>query len=119
MAFNEDIAQRIRQILYDKGVAFSEKKMFSGLCFMVDDKMCCGTRIDKRTDESLLLCRIGEKAYETAIERDDCIPMDSTGRTIRGYLFVIESGFKSNKNLMYWLQLYLDFNPFAQKSKKK
>lgn len=118
MAFDENTARRIREFFYDKEVAFTEKKMFSGICFMVDEKMCCGTHIDKKTGDNLLLCRIGEDKYETVIERDDCIPMEFTGKPMKGYVFVLENGFHSNKKLAYWLQLCLDFNPLAKKSKK-
>jgi len=119
MAFNEHTANRIRQIFLEKNIEFSEKKMFSGLCFMVDDKMCCGTHIDKKMGEELLLCRIGEHAYEAAIERADCIPMEFTGKAMKGYVFVTANGCKSKKDLSYWLQLCLDFNPMAKLSKKK
>jgi hypothetical protein len=37
MAYNEYLADRIRQLLNEKGVNFSEKKMMGGLCFMVND----------------------------------------------------------------------------------
>ncbi len=86
---------------------------------MVDNKMCCGTHIDKKTDEEYLLCRIGEKAYEKAIEKDYVIPMNFTGKSMKGYIFVVEPGFKSKKDLSYWLQLCLDFNPLAKASKAK
>ena len=118
MAFNEKTAQRIREILLSKGADFTEKKMFSGICFMVDNKMCCGTHIDKKTEEEYLLCRIGEKAYEKALEIDNVIPMDFTGRSMKGYIFVVGEGIKSKKDLSYWLQLCLDFNPLAKASKK-
>lgn len=118
MAYNENTAHRIREIFLDKGVAFTEKKMFSGVCFMVDEKMCCGTHIDKKTGEDVLLCRIGEAAYETAVERPDCIPMEFTGKPMKGYVFVLQEGHKTNKQLAYWLQLCLDFNPLAKKSRK-
>jgi len=39
MAINEDLANRIRELLSDLP-AVQEKKMFQGLCFMVNDKMC-------------------------------------------------------------------------------
>src|SRR5688572_8212460 len=103
MPFDEKIANRIRQELDEKGAGFSEKQMFSGICFMVDEKMLCGTHIDKKSGESVLLCRIGEEAYETAIERDDCIPMEFTGKAMKGYVFVLESGFRNKKELSYWL----------------
>ena len=119
MPFDEKVASLIRRVLDEKGTQFTEKQMFSGICFMVDDKMLCGTHIDKKSGENFLLCRIGDKAYETAIERDDCIPMEFTGRAMKGYVFVLEAGFRSKKDLSHWLQLCLDYNPDAKKSKKK
>jgi hypothetical protein len=118
MAYNEETADRIRAILSDLTNQVTEKKMFSGICFMVDEKMCCATHTDKKTNEELLLCRIGEAAYETAIERDECIPMAFTGKPMKGYLYVLESGFRQDADLTYWLKLCLDFNPQARKSKK-
>ena len=118
MAYDEQSAQRIRQILFDKKVFFSEKKMFSGVCFMVDDKMCCATHFDKKANQNLLLCRISEEVYETEIEKDECMPMEFTGKPMKGFLFITEDGCKTNKQLSYWLQLCLDFNPFVKASKK-
>lgn len=118
MAFNEISLNRIREILFYKNVLFLEKKMFGGVCIMVDDKMCCGTRIDKKTGEDLLLCRIGEEIYEATLEIENCIPMEFTGKSIKGYVYITEQGFNTTKKLDYWLQLCLDFNPKAKKSKK-
>ncbi len=119
MAYNELTANRIRQILLEKEVIFAEKNMFGGVCFMVDDKMCCGTHFDKKMEEELLLCRVGEAAYENALEHPNCIPMEFTGKPMKGYVFVNENGHKSNTELAYWIQLCLEFNPFAHKSNKK
>jgi hypothetical protein len=118
MAFDEKTAHRIRQFFETKGIEFSERKMFSGVCFMVDDKMCCGTHIDKKTDENLLLCRISEDEYKNAIERNDCLPMNFTGKEMKGFIFVTEEGFQNDNRLADWLQLCLDFNPSAKRSKK-
>ena len=119
MAFNEDTAQKIREFFQQKNADFYEKKMFSGLCFMVDEKMCCGTHIDKKTGDDFLLCRIGEEEYEKALEKENVIPMDFTGKTMKGYIFVTENGHSNRTNLNYWLQLCLDFNPKAKASKKR
>lgn len=119
MAVNEAIIGRIRTIFFDKNIDFVEKSMFGGCCFMVDDKMCCGTHTDKKTGDNFLLCRIGEDAYEAALEQGDCIPMEFTGKPMRGYVFVTEAGYKSRAELEHWLQLCLDYNPMAKKSKKK
>ena len=119
MAFNENTVKRIREIMKQKKVPFSEKKMFSGVCFMVDDKMCCGTHIDKKTEEDFLLCRIGEEAYAGALKKENVIPMEFTGRSMKGYIFVKGKGYSNDKDLQYWLQLCLDYNPIAKSSKKK
>ncbi|WP_421828166.1 TfoX/Sxy family protein [Larkinella sp.] len=117
MPYTEETAYRIRRMLVDKGVDFTEKKMFSGLCFLVDDKLFCATHFDKKRDEDLLLCRVGLEASETVLEENDCIPMDFSGKTMKGYVYVTENGFKSPKELERWLELCLAFNPLAKKSK--
>jgi hypothetical protein len=119
MAFNDNTVQRIREFFQQKNVDFYEKKMFSGVCFMVDDKMCCGTHIDKQTGDDFLLCRLGEEAYLKALETEHVVPMEFTGKPMKGYVYVTELGHKSAKDLNYWLQLCLDFNPLAKSSKKK
>ena len=86
---------------------------------MVNDKMCCGTHIDKKSNEDLLFCRIGEGEYEKALENSHCVPMEFTGKPMRGYVYITEDGFNTKKKLGYWLQLCLQFNPLANSSKKK
>lgn len=119
MAYDEFLADRIRQIMKEKQANYFEKKMFSGLCFMVDDKMCCGIHFDKKKNTDLLMARIGEEASAEAMKREGCHPMDFTGRPMKGYVFVTPDGFDSDDDLAYWLQLCLDFNPLAKASKKK
>ena len=119
MAVNEETLDRIRKVLSSKGVDFQEKKMFMGVCIMVDDKMCCGTHISKDTNEDLLFCRIGDEDYLKAVERDDVLPMKMGERTMKNYSYVLEHGFKTPKDLDYWLQLCLNYNPKAKSSKKK
>jgi hypothetical protein len=118
MPYNENLLQRITEILVDKQVDFYEKKMFSGVCIMVDDKMFCATHIDKKTREDVVLCRIGEEACKTALENPYCIPMEFTGKAMKGYIYVTENGFRIRKDLAHWIQLCLDYNPIAKKSKK-
>ncbi|WP_405208659.1 TfoX/Sxy family protein [Aquimarina sp. LLG6339-5] len=119
MAYNEYLADRISQIFKDKRANFYTKKMMGGLCFMVDDKMCCGIHYDKKKETDLLMARIGEDAYKNAIKREGCYPMDFTGRPMKGYAFVTPDGFDLDEDLEYWIQLCLDFNPIAKSSKRK
>lgn len=118
MAYDEYLADRIRQIFQEKHTTFEEKNMMGGLCFMVDDKMCCGIHFDKNKQTDLLMARIGELAYADAIKRVGCHPMDFTGRAMKGFVFVDPSGFDDDDDLAHWIQLCIDFNPQAKSSKK-
>lgn len=119
MAFDEFLADRIRQVFQSKGISFIDKKMMGGLVFLVNDKMCCGIHIDKKSGDSLLMSRIGEIKYETEIKKEECLPMNYTGRPMKGFIFVTPNGFDMDTDLEYWIQLCIDFNPFAKSSKKK
>ena len=48
MAYDEYLADRIRQQLKEKRKSFDELKMMGGLLFKVDNKMLCGIHIDKK-----------------------------------------------------------------------
>ena len=113
MAYDEHLGDRIRQILKSKKVQFYDKKMMGGLIFMVYEKMCCGIHIDKKFDDSLLMAKIGTTEYEKEIAKDVCLPMDFTGRPMKGYIFITPKGFDMEKDLEYWIDKALDFNRTA------
>ncbi len=48
MAYDTYLAERIRQIFSDQRCTVHEKKMMGGLCFMLNDKMCCGIHFRKK-----------------------------------------------------------------------
>lgn len=119
MAYDEFLADRIRRTLKEKHTSFEELKMMGGLCFKVDGKMLCGIHVDKKFGDSLLMARIGEDNYNKELERESCLPMDFTGRPMKGYIFVTPVGFDSEDDLSYWMDRCLEFNPKAKMSKKK
>jgi hypothetical protein len=119
MAYDEYLADRITQILNSKKVAFEAQKMMGGLCYMVDDKMCCGIHFDKKKNMDLLMARIGAPASIEALQRNGCHPMDFTGRPMKDYVFVSSEGFDLDSDLEHWIGLCLTFNPIAMSSKKK
>ena len=59
------------------------------------------------------------QAYEDALARKGCRPMDFTGRPMRGFVFVELEGLKSDKDLAFWLELVLAYNPTVKKSASK
>lgn len=119
MVYDEYLADRIRRSLNEKHTPFEELKMMGSLCFKVDGKMLCGIVVDKKVGDSLLMARIGEEVYEQELERGNCLPMNFTGRPMKGYIFVTPQGFDSEDDLSYWMDRCLEFNPKAKASKKK
>lgn len=116
MAYDQYSAERITQVLEEKKVSFLPKKMFGGLVFMVNEKMCVGLLNEKGTDNTMLLCRLSIEEYEKALENEFCVMMSEK---MKGFIFVHPDGYDMQSDLEYWIQLCLDFNPFAKKSKKK
>lgn len=45
--------------------------------------------------------------------------MDITGRPMKGFAFIDPKGFGLEKDLQYWVQLAVEFNPLAKRSKRK
>jgi len=102
MAFDERLAQRIRQIL--KGArGVTEKRMFGGLCFLVRGKMCCGVERDR------LVVRVGPEQYERALSKPHARPMDFTGRPLKGFIYVSAEGCRTAASLKAWLTRGLAF----------
>jgi hypothetical protein len=113
MAYNDHLAERVKKVLKEKHIHFEEKKMMGGLCFMVREKMCVGVEKD------MLMARIGPDIYEKALKKKGCREMDFTGRPLKGFVFIDPTGIDMDKDLEYWIQLCLDYNPKAKSSKKK
>jgi len=111
MAYNENLAERIREILSEQRKVV-EKEMMGGLSFMVNGKMCVG--IVKED----LMARINPDVYETALEKKGCREMDFTGRPMKGWVFVEPAGVGTAKDLKYWIDLALEYNKKAKSSKK-
>ena len=112
MAYNEFLADRMRMLLKEKNISFTEKQMMGGLAFMVHDKMCVGI-----VKESLM-ARIDPDIYDMALLRKGCREMDFTRRPMRGFVFVDPVGTDMDEDLEYWINLALEYNPRARSSKK-
>jgi TfoX/Sxy family transcriptional regulator of competence genes len=113
VAYNEELATRVRNVFASRKVPFVEKRMMGGLCFLVDDKMCVGVEKER------LMVRLDPESYEPALTRKGCGPMDFTGRPMRGFVFVNSAGYSTDADLATWLELALAFNPKAKSSKQR
>src|SRR5205809_6306946 len=110
MAYDEKLADRVREIIALTGKKIEEKRMFGGLCFMVNDKMCVGVEKER------LMVRLDPKKYEEVIQKDGCMPMDFTGKVMKGFVFVDVNALDTKKKLEYWIKLALEYNSVAKPS---
>ena len=102
MAYNEHLANRVREALTDrKGV--TEEKMFGGLSFMLGGYMCCGILKDD------LVVRVGPVNHEKALANQHARPMDFTGRSMKGMVYVGPGGYATEEGLKHWLDQGLSF----------
>ena len=113
MAYNEKLADRVREVIAAVETNVEEKKMFGGLCFMVNDKMCVGVQ------QKNLMLRIAPEKFEEALEKEGCRPMQFGGRVMKGFIYVDESVLNSRKKLESWMKLPLEYIKLAIPSKNK
>ncbi|MXV15801.1 TfoX/Sxy family protein [Hufsiella ginkgonis] len=112
MAYNEQLANRIREKLMDLPHV-EEKKMMGGLVFMVNEKMCVGILKDE------MMCRIDPVFQEALLEKNGCREMDFTKRPMKGYVLVADEGMRTDQEFDHWIGLCLAFNKFAKAARKK
>ena len=111
--YNEKLADRTREIISLTHKKVIEKKMFGGLCFMVNDKLCVGV------EQERLMVRLDPARYDEVIGKEGCKPMDFTGKVMKGFVFVDLDALNTNKKLNYWIDLALEYNKAAKASRKK
>jgi len=109
MAYSEYQAERVRHRLVHHNLT-EEKKMMGGLIFMVNDKMCVGLDIDKKTGKDRLMVRVGKAKHDQLIFKKGSREMDFTGKVMRGFLFIDPEGFDTEEDLDFWIEKALHFN---------
>ena len=111
MPFDEALAGRVRRLLKRRrGV--TERRMFGGLCFLLNGNMCCGV------ERGRLVVRTGPTQYERALKRPYARPMDFTGRPLKGFVYVDARGCRSAAALKAWITLGADFAASLPKKPK-
>ena len=86
MAYNETLADRVREIAAGIDADITERKMFGGLAFMLNGHMFTGVVGDE------LMLRLGEAGAEAALRGDNVREMDFTGRTMKAMVFIEPAG---------------------------
>ena len=102
MAYDDDLAERVRDALVDQD-RVEERKMFGGLGFMVGGYMTVGVVKDE------LMARVGADGEDEALERPHARPMDFTGRPMTGFIFVAADGVATEEDVGPWVDRALAF----------
>ena len=112
MGYDINLANRVRDYLSEKKeIQIEEKKMFGGLAFMVNEKMCINV------SNNQLMCRFDPNLTEQLSKRTGFLPMIMKGKEYKGYCYVDPVGYKSQKDFEYWINLCIDYNDKAVSSK--
>src|SRR5437773_11780993 len=102
MAYDEGLAERIRGVL-DEQPSVSEKRMFGGVAFLVQGHMSVGIVKDK------LMVRVGPESYDRVLRERHARKMDFTGRPMKGFVYVVPSGYESDADLQHWVNLRVSY----------
>ncbi len=97
MAYDEGLAQRIREALADAD-GLSERRMFGGIAFMLHGNMAVGISGDE------LMVRVGPEAYDEALAQPHARVFDMTGRVMRGWVVVAAEGIADDAALGEWVR---------------
>jgi TfoX/Sxy family transcriptional regulator of competence genes len=112
MSYNEKIADKIREAL--SGTKYLvEKKMFGGIAFMVNDKMCVG--VDK--DDIMLRCE--PEMTDELLSKKGSRPFDLTGKPMKGWLLVGPEGTTNKKDFDWWIKYAVEANKKLVAGKKR
>jgi hypothetical protein len=103
MAYDEDLANRIRELLgAQRGV--EEKRMFGGLAFLINGNMSVAA-----SGQGGLLVRVPPDETDTLVRRPHVSPMVMAGRETRGWLRVADAGIKTKRQLQPWVTRGVDY----------
>ena len=90
MAYSEGLASRVREALA-RLPKVEEKKMFRGVTFMVNGKMCMNV-----SGEDLMV-RIDPREHDAAIKRKGARTVNMKGRDYKGFIYVSDDGMKEGE----------------------
>jgi hypothetical protein len=98
MAYDEDLANRIRELLAaEDGVA--EKKMFGGLAFLIGGHMAVAA-----SGQGGLLARVAPEETDALLAEEHVRPMEMRGRQMEGWLRVDDEGVRAQRQLEPWVR---------------
>lgn len=102
MAYSEQHAEILRNAVAGLS-GISEKKMFGGLCFLMNGNMLCGVHKDGG------MARVGKDNEAAALELDGVDPLSFTGRKMGGMVEMTPAALENDETRSAVLKLAADF----------
>jgi len=99
MAYDEELADRIRALLGDER-ALTEKKMFGGLAFLIGGNMAIGA-----SGQGGILVRADPDESDALVTASTARPMEMRGREMRGWLRVEADDVGTDAELSKWVDV--------------
>ena len=96
MAYNTTLAQKVQEVLQTR-VPTQAKKMFGGVCHLLNGNMFCGVYKD------FLILRLGPDRSEEVLKLPFARPFDITGKKMSGWVMLDTEGYKHDDELKSWL----------------
>jgi TfoX/Sxy family transcriptional regulator of competence genes len=98
MAYDEDLAERIRELLgRERGV--TEKKMFGGLAFLLGGNMAVAA-----SGQGGILVRVDPEESDRLLSKTKAHPMVMRGREMQGWLRVDADDVRTKRQLAPWVE---------------
>jgi hypothetical protein len=99
MAYDEDLANRIREALAGRD-GVEEKKMFGGLAFLIGGHMAVSA-----SGQGGLLLRCDPAETDALVAREQASRFQMRGREMDGWLRVAPAGVEEQRDLERWVAI--------------
>src|SRR2546428_6717246 len=96
MAYDEELAGRIRELVADES-GLTERKMFGGLAFLIGGNMAVAA-----SGRGGLLVRVDPAESDALVATTKARPMEMRGREMQGWLRVDAENVRTKRELARW-----------------
>lgn len=97
MAFDEDLADRIRELMAEES-GLSEQRMFGGLAFLIGGRMSVAA-----SGRGGLMVRVPPEDTVKLLARAHVHPFEMRGRELNGWLRIDDDGVRTRRQLQSWV----------------
>jgi hypothetical protein len=97
MAYDEDLADRIRELIAGEA-AVSEMRMFGGLAFLIAGHVAVAA-----SGQGGLMVRVDPGETEALVAKPHAAPFEMRGRAMQGWLRVGAEGVRTKRQLEPWV----------------